>query len=246
MLLLVPESGRQGPGGLHTGPFVGWMAFVLAIAGIFAQISKGSIALTLIVLATILGAGMLFYFAYVKLAGKRRFAAIAVSVLLAVSAVVLTVRSDSPKSPLTAAQPSTTSPGQATTTAETTTTATPTTSTAAPPPPAPPPPALPPRPAQEKDIRQATTAEFFDGAVLIGAGIPGITGIFLNLTTDSLDCPDSHFSVGERKYLEGIREGARNTFTVTLMKVEDSTVTVRVQELPMRGLSGSPYCPSQG
>lgn len=216
---LVSGDGGEKPY-LHTGPFVGWLLVVSVPAGIFAQISKGSATLTLVVVAIVWVAGALSYFAYTKFKRVWRVVAFVISALLAVAAVVLIVLSDS--SGDTAASPPSSTRAPSTTSSTTTTTTTT----------IPPPAALPPRPPEERELLDGTVGEFFDRDLIIGTGGAGTTSSSFNLTTEKIGCTSIYFQLGQQKVIVGRRDRAMTYFRITLLRVEGKLSTVRVEEMP--------------
>lgn len=234
--LLVSGDGNQKQQ-LHTGPFVGWLALVSIPAGIFAQISKGSATLTLIVVALMWAAGAVSYLGYTKLTRAGRVGAYAMAVLLSAGAVALIVLSDSgggaPSSPTTSFRSSTPS-AAATTTTPTTTTAT-TTSTS---PTLTPPIVLPPRPPDERELVDGTAGEFFDRDLIIGTGGASANSSSFNLTTRAASCTYVTIRLGEQKQIVGRRGRAMTFFRVTLLRVGGTTSTIRVEETPTEDWPG--------
>jgi hypothetical protein len=82
------------------------------------------------------------------------------------------------------------------------------------------------------EIVYGSTAEFFDGALIIGGEVAGGSISAFNLTTHEIGCPNVYFRVGEQKTIIGKRPDGYDFFRITLLKVADKSSTVRVEELP--------------
>ncbi|HEY1840175.1 MAG TPA: hypothetical protein VGG53_08110 [Mycobacterium sp.] len=208
---------------LHLLPSVGWLAVVVAICTLIATIAKGGLAQLLAVSAALVS-GAVAFAAYRQGAGwKRTSYAIASVVSLALAVAITAISTIAVDSP--APSPQTTSPLPASHSPDpTTTTSTTTTKSNAS--------ALPPRPSVETEIVSSSSAEFFDGALIIGGELAYGSTAVLNLTTHQIGCPRVSFSVGEEKIIIGKRGDGDDFYRITLLKVADNSSTVRVEEVP--------------